>query len=70
MRGGTAFSLFGLDTKDAFGHLGFTNVVVFADPSRQLSVSFLNTGKPMFAPGMVQWYRVLQTISSSVPRVA
>lgn len=68
MRGGTAFSLFGLDTKDAFGHLGFTNVVVFADPSRQLSVSFLNTGKPMFAPGMVQWYRVLQTISSSVPR--
>lgn len=68
MRGGRAFSLFGLDTPEAFGHLGFTNVVVFADPSRDLSVSFLNTGKPMFAPGMVRWYRVLQAISAGIPR--
>lgn len=68
MRGGTAFSLFGLNTPGAFGHLGFTNVVVWADPDRDLAVSFLNTGKPMLAPGMVQWYRVLQRLSAEVPR--
>jgi CubicO group peptidase (beta-lactamase class C family) len=67
MRGGTAFSLFGFDTPHAFGHLGFTNVVVYADPSRDLAVSFLNTGKPMLAPGMIHWYRVLQTLARTVP---
>jgi len=69
MRGGSVFSLFGLDTRSAFGHLGFTNVVVYADPSRELAVSFLNTGKPMLAPGLVRWYRVLQRIARTAVRI-
>ncbi len=68
MMGGDRFSLFGLRTRSAFGHLGFTNVVVYADPTRDLCVSFLNTGKPMLAPGMLRWYWVLQRIASAVPR--
>lgn len=68
MMGGDWFSLFGFGTKGAFGHLGLSNVVVFADPTRDLSVAFLNTGKPMFAPGMLRWYGVLQRIAWSVPR--
>lgn len=68
MMGGNRFSLFGLTTRGAFGHLGFSNVVVYGDPSRELAVSFLNTGKPMLAPGMVRWYWVLQQIALSVPR--
>ena len=68
MMGGDRFSLFGLTTRGAFGHLGFSNVVVYGDPSRELAVSFLNTGKPMLAPGMVRWYWVLQQIALSVPR--
>lgn len=70
MMGGTAFSLFGLNTAGAYGHLGLSNVVVYADPSRELAVAFLNTGKPMLAPGMVQWYAVLQRIANLVPRTA
>lgn len=68
MMGGRRFSLFGLDTPGAFGHLGLSNVVVFADPSRELVVTFLNTGKPMMDPGMVLWYAILQRIVLSTPR--
>ncbi len=68
MMGGNRFSLFGLGTRGAFGHLGLSNVVVYADPARELAVSFLNTGKPLLAPGMVQWYAVLQHIASRVPK--
>lgn len=68
MMGNDLVSLFGFGTAGAFGHLGLSNVVVYADPSRDLSVAFLNTGKPMLAPGMVRWYAVLQAIASRVPR--
>lgn len=68
MMGGRRFSLFGLDTTGAFGHLGLSNVVVFADPARELVVSFLNTGKPLMDLGMVLWYGVLQRIVLSAPR--
>lgn len=68
MMGGMRFSLFGLNTRGAFGHLGFTGVVVYADPVRELAVAFLNTGKPMLAPGMVRWYWILQRLAMLVPR--
>jgi len=68
MMGGRRFSLFGLDTAGAFGHLGLSTVVVFTDPRRELTVTFLNTGKPMMDLGMVRWYWVLQQIASMVPR--
>ena len=63
MMGGNRFSLFGLGTRGAFGHLGFTTVLVYSDPARELSVSLLNTGKPMLAPGMLKWVWSLQRIS-------
>jgi len=62
MMGGTRFSLFGLGTRGAYGHLGLSAVVVYADPRRKLAVSFLNTGKTMAAPGMLQWAWCLQKI--------
>ena len=68
MMGGKRFSLYGLDTPGAFGHLGLSNVVVYADPARELSVSFLNTGKPMMDHDMLRWYWVLQRIVSVFPR--
>ena len=63
MMGGNRFSLFGLGTRGAFGHLGFTTVLVYCDPARELTVSLLNTGKPMLAPGMLKWVWSLQRIS-------
>ena len=68
MMGNAGFSLFGLGTEGAFGHLGFSNVVVYADPHRDLAVAFLNSGKPMLAPGMLRWAWSLQRIVSSVAR--
>jgi CubicO group peptidase (beta-lactamase class C family) len=66
MMGGDRFSLFGFGTPGAFGHIGFSNVVVYADPRRDLAVAFLNSGKPMMAPGMLRWVWALQRIVSMV----
>lgn len=69
MMGGNRFSLFGLGTRGAYGHLGLSAVVVYADPRRKLAVSFLNTGKTMAAPGMVQWAWCVQRIINAASRV-
>lgn len=64
------FSLFGLGTTGSYGHLGLSNVVVYADPRRDLSVAFLNTGKPVIAPGMLHWAATLQRIVLAARRAA
>jgi CubicO group peptidase (beta-lactamase class C family) len=51
MLGAKAFSLFGPATEEAFGHLGFTNVLGWADPERALSVGLMTSGKPLLHPG-------------------
>jgi len=45
MLGGSPFGLYGPDTSKAFGHLGFANIFVWADPERATSVALLTTGK-------------------------
>ena len=69
MMGDEHFSLYGPGTHSAFGHLGFSGVVVFADPERDLVVSFQNTGKPMMAPGMLRWLWALQRTTLRVPKL-
>lgn len=69
MMGGNRFSLFGLGTRGAFGHLGLSAVVCYADPRRKLAVAFLNTGKTMAAPGMVQWAWCVQRIINAASGV-
>ncbi len=69
MLGGERFSPFGLGTPRAFGHLGFSNVLVWADPERDLSVAFLNCGKPFITLRLVRWLAVMQAISKHIPRV-
>ena len=64
------FSLFGLGTSGSYGHLGLSNVVVYADPRRDISVAFLNTGKPVIAPGMLHWAATLQRIVLAARRAA
>ena len=51
MLGADALSLFGPDTDHAYGHLGFTNVLAWADPERRSSVGLITSGKPIAAPG-------------------
>ncbi len=47
MLGGRQLGVYGRNTPYAFGHLGFSNILCWADPQRDISVAILNTGKPV-----------------------
>jgi CubicO group peptidase (beta-lactamase class C family) len=69
MLGGKRFSLYGADTPDAFGHVGFTNVVGWADPDRDVSAALMTNGKPFLTPGQLAWLGVARTIARVSPKV-
>ena len=69
MLGENPFGLYGPRCRQAFGHLGFISVLCWADPSRELSVAFLNTGKTVSPTGVVRLARVLGAISRAFPPV-
>ena len=69
MLGENPFGLYGPKCQQAFGHLGFIAVLCWADPSRDISVSFLNTGKSVSPMGVVKLARVLGAISRAFPQV-
>lgn len=64
MRGEKLWSIFGANTAEAFGHLGFINILCWADPARDISVAFLNTGKSLAPEGFIGFANVTSTISS------
>jgi CubicO group peptidase (beta-lactamase class C family) len=68
MLGGHYASVYGLHTPRAFGHLGFTNVVVYADPDRELAVALMTSGKPALSPALTRWLWIMQTIAKRCPR--
>ncbi len=61
-------SIYGRHTERAFGHVGFTNVVMYADPERDLAVCLMTSGKPFVAPGVLRWLSLLHLIARLVPR--
>ncbi len=69
MLGAKVLSPFGLDTDAAFGHLGFINIMGWADPERGISVGLINSGKAIIYPEVARFYGVMQTIASSVPKI-
>ena len=70
MLGARAFSLFGPDTDEAFGHLGFTNVLGWADPERALAVGLMTSGKPMLHPALGELWLLTRAIGQEAPKVA
>jgi CubicO group peptidase (beta-lactamase class C family) len=64
MLGAKRLSLYGLDTDDAFGHLGFTNSLGWADPARGTAVGLLTTGKPTLYPEITRFWGLAHRISS------
>ncbi len=70
MLGGEHLSFYGPGTPAAFGHLGFTNVLIYADPERELAVAFLNNGKPFITGELLLWQNVMWTIAGRLPRRA
>ena len=70
MLGARTLSLFGPDTEEAFGHLGFTNVLGWADPERALSVGLMTSGKPMLHPALGDLWLLTRAIGQEAPKVA
>jgi CubicO group peptidase (beta-lactamase class C family) len=63
MLGHERASLYGPRSPRAFGHIGFTNVIVYADPDREIAVALLTSGKPMINPELIRWYEVTRVIA-------
>ena len=68
MLGGKWVSLYGPDTQYAFGHIGFTNVVTWADPERQVAAALMTSGKPLLYPELYQLYNVIRQIGTACPK--
>ncbi len=68
MLGAECFSLYGPDTAHAFGHLGFTNVVGWADPDREVAAALLTSGKPLIYPELYFAWDLLRQIGLACPK--
>src|SRR3954454_10263911 len=68
MLGAKRLSLYGPDTELAFGHLGFTNIVGWADPQRELSGALITSGKPVIYPELVELWTLMRRIGTETPK--
>jgi CubicO group peptidase (beta-lactamase class C family) len=69
MLGGSPASLFGPDNPKAFGHLGLSNVIAWADPERDLAAAILNNGKPIVSTHVVRLLELMFAISRGMPKL-
>ncbi len=69
MLGGDYLSFYGPDTSHAFGHLGLTNVVAWADPEREVSAAFMTSGKPLFHPALYWMWEMFRRIGNACPKL-
>lgn len=58
--------LFGPQGPNAFGHYGFTNVIGWADPDRELSAALLTSGKPFLNVELLRLYQCLSAINHAI----
>ena len=63
MLGDGWLSPYGPDTPRAFGHIGFTNVIGWADPERQVTAALLTSGKPVISSHVVRVFQLLIELS-------
>lgn len=68
MLGSKRFGPFGRDGAGAFGHTGLTNIAIWADPERRLSVGVVSSGKPGRHPEAGRYTALLDRINAVVPR--
>lgn len=61
--------LYGRDCAQAFGHLGFINIVCWADPARDISATLLTTGKSMAIENLAGFGKLLYAFSQNCPPV-
>lgn len=68
MLGAKWFSMYGPDTEHAYGHLGFTNIISWADPERQIAASIMTSGKPILYPALYYAWEILRQIGVACGR--
>jgi CubicO group peptidase (beta-lactamase class C family) len=69
MLGAKTLSLYGPDTDEAFGHLGFMNVIMYADPRREVSVGLITSGKTAVGPHLPLLWALVRRIGLEAPKV-
>ena len=69
MLGAQRISLYGPDTQHAFGHLGFTNILAWADPERALSVAVITSGKPIVYPQLHRFGGLMARITREADKI-
>jgi len=65
MLGASPIGLWGPNTEQAFGHLGFINTFCWADPKRNISVSLQTTGKCLLSSHLLIIAMLLNTIANN-----
>jgi CubicO group peptidase (beta-lactamase class C family) len=68
MLGSQLVNLYGRNTQQAFGHLGFTNILGWADPERRASTAIVNSGKPTIYPEVAYFPALTQRITTETGR--
>ena len=68
MLGTEPVGLYGLRCGKAFGHIGLSNILAWADPERDIAVALLNSGKPLVAVETYYWLNIMRLISTRIPR--
>ena len=69
MLGGGVVGFYGRGCNFAFGHLGLSNIICWADPERDIAVSILSTGKPILGPHIPAFIGLQNTIAKQCPKV-
>lgn len=69
MLGDSPVGLYGVNCKNAFGHLGYISIFCWADPDRALAASVLTTGKSLIGPGMPAMIKLIAGISLNCKRL-
>jgi CubicO group peptidase (beta-lactamase class C family) len=68
MLGTEPVGLYGFRAGNAFGHVGLSNILAWADPDRDIAVALLNSGKPFFALETAYWPEIIRRVSTHIPR--
>lgn len=69
MLGSKSFSLYLPFYKEAFGHWGFVGIFCWADPTRDIVVSLMNSGKAYLGLYVLTHFRLVGLIKNHCPKV-
>lgn len=69
MLGGSPIGIYGRNSQYAFGHLGYANIICWADPQRDIAVSLMNNGKLLLGPHLKAFIKLVGSIAAECPAV-